>query len=84
MTVHGKDNMVYSGPTCKSMTVEGDNIRRAFDHVGGDESPAMTEPSGVAPVNTCHGIRGILTVAGSPVLRKPFRFGWFIRIANPG
>ncbi|NLE38450.1 MAG: sialate O-acetylesterase [Pirellulaceae bacterium] len=34
-TVYGKDNVVYSGPMYKSMTVEGDKIRLSFDHVGG-------------------------------------------------
>ena len=27
--------MVYSGPIYRSMTVEGDKVRLAFDHVGG-------------------------------------------------
>lgn len=33
-TVYGRD-VVYSGPIYKSMTVEGNKIRLAFDHIGG-------------------------------------------------
>ena len=32
--VYGR-NVVYSGPIYRSMTVEGDKVRLAFDHVGG-------------------------------------------------
>jgi sialate O-acetylesterase len=32
---YGKKDIVYSGPLYKSMKVEGDKIRIAFDHVGG-------------------------------------------------
>jgi sialate O-acetylesterase len=31
---YGKTNVVYSGPLYRSMSVEGDNIRLQFDHVG--------------------------------------------------
>ena len=34
-TVYGQRELVYSGPIYKSMAVEGDKIRLAFDHVGG-------------------------------------------------
>jgi len=33
--VYGKKDVVYSGPMYKSMKVEGDKIRLAFDHLGG-------------------------------------------------
>ncbi len=33
--LYGKDDLVYSGPLYKSMEVDGDKIRIAFDHVGG-------------------------------------------------
>ena len=32
--LYGKSDLVYSGPLYKSMAVEGDKIRLAFDHVG--------------------------------------------------
>jgi sialate O-acetylesterase len=32
---YGKTGLVYSGPTYKSMKVEGSKIRLSFDHVGG-------------------------------------------------
>jgi sialate O-acetylesterase len=32
--LHGKKDLVYSGPLYKSMAVEGNKIRIAFDHVG--------------------------------------------------
>jgi sialate O-acetylesterase len=32
---YGRENLVYSGPLYKSMSVEGDKIRIRFDHVGG-------------------------------------------------
>lgn len=32
---YGRKDLVYSGPLYKSMTVEGNKIRIAFDHVGG-------------------------------------------------
>jgi sialate O-acetylesterase len=32
---YGQDNLVYSGPTFKSMVMEGDKLRVNFDHVGG-------------------------------------------------
>jgi len=31
---YGKKDLVYSGPICKDMKVEGDKIRVTFDHVG--------------------------------------------------
>jgi sialate O-acetylesterase len=33
--VYGKSDLVYSGPIYKSMKVDGNKIRLAFDHVGG-------------------------------------------------
>ena len=33
--VYGQEDLVYSGPLFKSMTVEGNKIRLKFDHVGG-------------------------------------------------
>ncbi|MCA9038790.1 MAG: sialate O-acetylesterase [Planctomycetaceae bacterium] len=33
--VFGKSDVVYSGPTYKSMEVEGNKIRLQFDHIGG-------------------------------------------------
>ncbi len=32
---YGRTNWVYSGPTFKAMSIEGDKIRLTFDHVGG-------------------------------------------------
>ncbi len=33
--LYGEQDLVYSGPLYKSMTIDGDTIRIAFDHVGG-------------------------------------------------
>jgi sialate O-acetylesterase len=32
---YGQKDLVYSGPTFKSLTVDGDSLRVTFDHVGG-------------------------------------------------
>ncbi len=32
---YGQKNLVYSGPTFKSLAADGDNLRVTFDHVGG-------------------------------------------------
>jgi sialate O-acetylesterase len=32
---YGQENLVYSGPTFKAMTLEGDKLRLTFDHVAG-------------------------------------------------
>ena len=46
---YGKD-IVYSGPIYKSMKIEDDKVRLAFDHVGGGlvAKPAINSPDGLA------------------------------------
>lgn len=46
---YGKTDLVYSGPLYKSMTVEGNKIRLAFDHVG--KGLMAGTKDGYAPVN---------------------------------
>ena len=41
---YGEKDLVYSGPLYKSMTVEGDKVRIAFDHVGGGLMANDTQP----------------------------------------
>jgi len=41
---YGEKGLVYSGPLYKSMTVEGDKARIAFDHVGGGLMPNDGQP----------------------------------------
>ncbi len=41
---YGEKDLVYSGPLYKSMTVEGDKVRIAFDHVGGGLISNDTQP----------------------------------------
>jgi len=41
---YGEKSLVYSGPLYKSMTVEGDKTRIAFDHVGGGLISNDTQP----------------------------------------
>jgi sialate O-acetylesterase len=33
--IYGENDLVYSGPLFKSLTIEGDKARVAFDHIGG-------------------------------------------------
>jgi sialate O-acetylesterase len=42
--VYGEKDLVYSGPLYRSMTVEGDKVRIAFDHVGGGLIANDTQP----------------------------------------
>jgi sialate O-acetylesterase len=42
--LYGKNDLVFSGPLYKSMTVEGNKIRLAFDHVGGGLSSRDGQP----------------------------------------
>ncbi|HSA96382.1 MAG TPA: sialate O-acetylesterase, partial [Acidobacteriota bacterium] len=41
---YGEKDLVYSGPLYKSMTIEGDKARIAFDHVGGGLISNDTQP----------------------------------------
>ncbi len=62
---YGQD-LVYSGPIYKSMKVEGDKIRLAFDHVGGGLTIAAapsTQPN-VPPASPASSLKGF-TIAGA-------------------
>ena len=86
-TVYGQRELVYSGPIYKSMAVEGDKIRLAFDHVGG----GLSTRDGKAPSDfTIAGtdqkfhpataaIDGNTLVVSSPEVKEPtaVRFAWF-------
>jgi sialate O-acetylesterase len=86
-TVYGQKDLVYSGPIYKSMTVEGDKVRLAFDHVGG----GLSTRDGKAPGDfTIAGadqkfhpataeIDGDAIVVSSPEVKEPaaVRFGWY-------
>jgi sialate O-acetylesterase len=84
--VYGEKTLVYSGPLYKSMTVEGNLIRLAFDHVGGglvsnDGQPLKWfEIAGDDHIfcNAEASIAGDTVVVWSPKVAAPkaVRFGW--------
>ncbi len=82
---YGAEDLVYSGPVYRSMSVEGDAVRIEFDHVGGGlvakdgpltdftiagEDRAFVEADAV--------IDGDAVVVSAPGVKKPVavRFGW--------
>jgi sialate O-acetylesterase len=84
--IYGEKDLVYSGPLYKSMTVEGDKARIAFDSVGG----GLTTNDGQPPVwfeiagddhifyRAEAEIAGDTVVVRSPRVASPkaVRFGW--------
>jgi sialate O-acetylesterase len=89
---YGQENVVYSGPTFKSMEIEGNRIRIKFDHVGS----GLTTNDGQAPdwfemigeetdfVKPIAVIDGDSVVLSSPEVKKPaaVRFAWH-KLAEP-
>jgi len=85
-TVYGREDLVYSGPIYKSMAVEGDTIRLAFDHVGGGLKSADGKPLSEFTIagadEVFHPavavIDGETVVVRSDAVKKPVavRFGW--------
>jgi len=89
---YGKDGIVWSGPTVKSLAVEGSKLRVLFDHVGGglvsrDGKPlSCFEVAGKtsAYVKAEAVIDGDSVIVSSPAVAGPVsvRFAWH-RTAEP-
>lgn len=83
---YGRENLVYSGPTFRSMEVEGAAVRIHFDHVGGGLVSRDGQPlshfelvgRGVGCVPAEAVIDGETVVVRSPGIPEPLgiRFGW--------
>jgi sialate O-acetylesterase len=90
---YGQANLVYSGPTFKAMTIEGDKLRLSFDHVGGglasrDGKPLSwfevidADEGGFVPAEAR--IDGPAVVLSTPAVKHPvaMRFAWSM-LAEP-
>ncbi len=89
---YGQDTVVYSGPTYKSFSVEGDKLRVQFDNVGSglvsrDGKPLtwfeiIGEETDFVPATA--EIEGDSVVLSSPEVKKPvaLRFAWH-KLAEP-
>ncbi len=83
---YGREGLVYSGPLYKSMAVEGNRIRIAFDHIGGGLIARDKKPLGhfaIAGedkqfVEATAEIDGETVVVSAEAVAKPVavRFGW--------
>ena len=83
---YGKKDLVYCGPRFKSLTVEGKQLRVAFDHVGGglvtrdNKAPDHFEIAGADGnfVEATAKIDGASVVIGSDKVANPasMRFAW--------
>ena len=83
---YGRNDVTYSGPLYKSMTVEGNTIRLAFDHIGSglasrDDEPLIRfqiagEDKEFVEANAT--IDGDTVVVSSDAIANPVavRFGW--------
>ncbi len=90
---YGQDKLVYSGPTFKAMTVEGDKLRLTFDHVGGGLASRDGKPlSWFEVIDADEGgfvkadarIDGAAVVLSAPEVKHPvaMRFAWSM-LAEP-
>ncbi len=89
---YGQTDIVYSGPTFKSMAIEGDKLRVTFDHVGSglvarDGKPLnwfeiIGEDTDFTRANAT--IDGNSVLLSSPKVKKPaaMRFAWH-KLAEP-
>ena len=90
---YGQKNLVYSGPTFKGMTIEGDKIRVSFNHVGGGLASRDGKPlnwfeiidadeGGFVPAEAK--IDGSDVVLSAPGVKHPvaMRFAWSM-LAEP-
>ena len=90
---YGQENLVYSGPTFKAMTIEDDKLRLSFDHVGGglasrDGKPLSwfelidADEGGFVPAQAQ--IDGATVVLSAPGVKHPvaMRFAWSM-LAEP-
>jgi sialate O-acetylesterase len=90
---YGQDKLVYSGPTFKEMSIEGDKIRLTFDHVGGGLASRDSQPlSWFEVIDADEGgfvkadarIEGAAVVLSAPEVKHPvaMRFAWSM-LAEP-
>lgn len=90
---YGKRDVVYSGPTFKAMSIEGDKLRLTFDNVGGglasrDGKPLSwfevidAEEGGFVKANAT--IDGASVVVTAPEVKRPVavRYAWHM-LAEP-
>ena len=90
---YGKSDVVYSGPTFKAMSPEGEKLRLTFDHVAGglasrDGKPLSwfeiidAEEGGFVKADA--GIDGATVVLSAPEVKHPvaMRFAWHM-LAEP-
>ena len=89
---YGRDGIVYSGPTFKSLAIEGNKLRVTFDHVGGGLVSRDGKPltwfeiigKGTDFVPATAEIDGDSVVLSSPKVKEPaaMRFAWH-KLAEP-
>ena len=90
---YGQENLVYSGPAFKAMTIEGDKLRLSFDHVGGGLASRDGKPlSWFEVIDADEGgfvkadaqIDGSTVVLSAPGVKHPvaMRFAWSM-LAEP-
>jgi sialate O-acetylesterase len=84
---YGQKDLVFSGPTFKAMTIEGDTIRVQFDHVGGglksrDDQPLnwfeIIDADEGGFVKARARINGDSVILSAPGVKHPaaMRFAW--------
>jgi sialate O-acetylesterase len=90
---YGKENVVYSGPTFKALTIEGDKLRLSFDQIGGGLASRDGKPlSWFEVIDADEGgfvkadaqIDGSTVVLSAPSVKHPvaMRFAWSM-LAEP-
>jgi len=90
---YGQEKLVYSGPTFKAMTIEGDKLRLTFDNVGGGLASRDSKPlSWFEIIDADEGgfvkaearIDGSAVVLSAPEVKHPvaMRFAWSM-LAEP-
>ncbi|MGD0262598.1 MAG: sialate O-acetylesterase [Verrucomicrobiota bacterium] len=90
---YGQENLVYSGPTFKAMTIEGDKLRLTFDPMGGGLASRDGKPlSWFEVIDADEGgfvkadarIDGTAVVLSAPSVKHPvaMRFAWSM-LAEP-
>jgi sialate O-acetylesterase len=88
-----RTNLVYSGPTFKAMSIEGDKVRLTFDHIGGGLKSRDGQPlNWFEVINADEGgfvkasaqIEGDTVVVSAPEVPHPVatRYAWSI-LAEP-
>ncbi len=90
---YGQENIIYSGPAFKAMTIEGDKLRLSFDQIGGGLASRDGKPlSWFEVIDADEGgfvkadaqINGSTVVLSAPSVKHPvaMRFAWSM-LAEP-